>query len=143
MEWGLANVYIPWDGFGGHYKSRELDFAHVFTDYAHDAALNIASEIHPNWKACDSVAKLLHGRNVFQILGHAMATPIEMLICWAPISGDSIKGGTRTAWELAKRYKVRRLINLVVQVDYERALQFVGLTEERLMALSGSVVKDV
>lgn len=139
IAYPLAEIYVPWEGFGGHYRARELDFTHVFTDYEHDAALNIASEIHPNWKACDSVAKLLHGRNVFQILGHAMEEPVEMLICWSPVTGDSIKGGTRTAWEIAKRFKVRRLINLAVPEDFTRALQFVGLTEERLMALAGEV----
>jgi hypothetical protein len=137
----LAYVYVPWDGFGGHYRTRHLDFACVFTDYPkHEDALVLASTIHPNWKACDSVAKLLHGRNVFQILGHNMNEPSSMLICWGEMTKNgSIKGGTRTAWELAKQEGVKRLMNLADPEEYAKALRWVGVSEERLMALAGEL----
>ncbi len=41
-------------------------------------------------------------RNVFQVLGPQLNTPTEFLVCWAKPEGDSIHGGTKSAYELAR-----------------------------------------
>lgn len=59
------------------------DMKEIF--YAGDAteeSLKIASEIHPAWHRCSEWAQNLHGRNVFQVLGKDLQTPVDFLICW-------------------------------------------------------------
>ena len=66
--------------------------------YATDAtvqAMDIARQVHPNWEACNALARSLHARNVLQVLGKDLKSPSEFLICWTP-EGKAI-GGTRTA----------------------------------------------
>jgi len=69
-----------------------------------DEAKEIAASIHPAWHLCSDYAKGCHGRNVYQILGKDLNTPVSFVICWTP-EGKEI-GGTRTAIVLAKRHKI-------------------------------------
>jgi hypothetical protein len=64
----------------------------------------IASKIHPAWHRCNPLARKLHGRNVFQILGKDLKTPVEFVVCWTA-RGESI-GGTRTAIVLAEQHHI-------------------------------------
>ena len=68
--------------------------------------MEIASEIHPAWHRCSDFAKLLHARNVNQVLGHDLKTPSSFVVYWAIPAGGSCKGGTRTAVELAKKHNI-------------------------------------
>lgn len=63
-------------------------------------AKEIAGNIHPAWDRCSDVAKSLHTRNVFQILGLSLEDPVEFVVCWTP-KGEDV-GGTRTAIVLAR-----------------------------------------
>jgi len=67
-------------------------------------AEEIAKRIHPAWEACDTLARRLHGRNVFQILGIDFKTPSEFLICWTK-DGKAV-GGTRTSLMLATEHGI-------------------------------------
>ena len=104
---GKAEIYIPWDSFGQHYHDSKRIFL-VKDKEILQRAMMLASDVHPNWDACSPAARKLHARNSFQVLGGDLEVPSSVLICWAPIQGDSIKGGTRTAWEIAKLYDVPR-----------------------------------
>lgn len=100
----LLDIYLPWNGF----NKQEPDANHfVVGDFDnYEQAWEMASETHPAWDRCSAGAQALHSRNCYQVLGHDLATPSKFLICWSPVSGDSITGGTRTAWELAKAHNV-------------------------------------
>ncbi len=53
--------------------------------FAHDAtpaAMNVAAALHPAWNRCSPFARRLHGRNAFQVLGAALDSPSDFLICW-------------------------------------------------------------
>lgn len=63
-------------------------------------AEKIASTLHPAWDKCNEYARKMHTRNVFQILGHDLNTPVQKVICWTP-KGQTI-GGTATALRLAE-----------------------------------------
>lgn len=69
------------------------------------------SQVHPAWgltrpngaPILSMGAKMLHTRNVFQVLGKNLDKPSSFLICYAEVDKDGIpKGGTRTAWQIAK-----------------------------------------
>jgi hypothetical protein len=133
----MAEIYLPKEWFiGRSAKDVSGHFINFLAEPTAEEAFKIAAKVHPNWEACSPIAKFLHSRNAMQVLGRDLKTPSKKLICWAPISGESITGGTRTAWEIAKLYNVPRM-NLVNTEDYHTALKFVGISEERLFALSG------
>ena len=103
---GKQEIYIPWEGFNQHYSGRT---SWLVTDkLTLESADKLAAEVHPAWDRCSPAVKKLHIRNTFQVLGINLLRPSSLLICWAPIQGDSIKGGTRTAWEIAKLYDIPR-----------------------------------
>jgi len=75
-------------------------------DHICEEAFYIAKQIHPAWGACDDVAKRLHARNVYQVLGRDLQTPSDFVLCWTPDGSDGsfssrVTGGTRTAIVLA------------------------------------------
>lgn len=77
-----------------------------YRDDVCDEALYIASQIHPKWSACNSIARSLHARNIYQVLGRDLKTPVSFIECWTPDGSDGsfssmATGGTRTAIVLA------------------------------------------
>ena len=98
---GEQELYIPWNGFNGLFNTTK-GVCLVQDQGVLKRASEIAAAVHPNWNACSKGAKDLHTRNVYQVLGADLQTPSRGLICWSPIQGSSIKGGTRTAWEVAR-----------------------------------------
>ena len=67
----------------------------------------MASQLHGNWEYCDSYARGMHIRNIHQILGYDLKTPVNAVITWCDVDslGNPI-GGTRTALKLAEQYKI-------------------------------------
>lgn len=64
----------------------------------------LVSTIHPAWDNMPRWMKNLHSRNVMQILGPELDTPVKFVLYWAPEDRYSVaKGGTRTAVVLAQR----------------------------------------
>jgi len=117
-----AEIYLPWEGFNDQYSSME---GRLIMD--HLVAQEIASEIHPAWVKCSSYAKALHTRNVHQVLGQDLNTPSSFVLFYAEPQGNSVKGGTRTAVELAKKYGVP-VFNLYYPYVQERMEKFVEVT---------------
>ncbi len=93
-----AEIYLPWEGFNDQ---------HSFTEgrliVKNPKAEVIASNIHPAWDKLGRGAKALHTRNVYQVLGQDLNTPSTYVLFYAEPQGMSVKGGTRTAVELARK----------------------------------------
>lgn len=100
-----SEIYLPFKNFNNN-KSSLYGVC--------QKALNIAESVHPNWRACSEHAKLLHGRNVYQILGKDLNTPSDLVICWTPDA--KIVGGTATAIKLARQYGIS-VFNLACEID--------------------------
>ena len=64
-------------------------------DYVPKLAFDIAKRIHPAWDKMGAYGKSAHARNICQIMGIKVDTPVEFVICWTP--GAKKVGGTRTA----------------------------------------------
>lgn len=118
-----ANIYIPWKNFRVVDDLWKDMYIHVTNKDVLRNAEIIASQIHPNWNACSRGAKALHTRNIFQVIGH-WDEPFQskFVICWAPISGDSVTGGTRTAVEFAKSLNIE-VFNLAEKKSLDRVLK--------------------
>lgn len=91
----LKEIWLPWPGFNGSDSDSPLPS---------QAAVDMASRIHPNWAACKRGARLLHARNCHQVLGANLMTPSEQVICWTP--GGEVVGGTATALRIAMEWKI-------------------------------------
>lgn len=104
----LIDIYLPWDGFEGRKKSLNYHIPEDCHPLVWQEATRIAKDIHPDWDACSKGAKTLHTRNVFQVLGHTLDEPSKFLICWALVDRKGVpKGGTATAWKIAKAHDVK------------------------------------
>lgn len=71
-------------------------------------AVLIAREIYGSgWWEITPGSRDLHTRNVFQVLGDDLSTPSEFLLYWAPPKGrNAVKGGTNTAFQVAKKFDI-------------------------------------
>lgn len=73
------------------------------------AAAKIAAAAHPAWKRCSLRTRLLHTRNVMQLLGKDLKTPSDFMICWTPNGAeDATKatGGTGQAIRIATMHNI-------------------------------------
>lgn len=122
---GTKEIYIPWNGF---HKARhgENDAYAVHVLKNHIQAIDIAGQTHPNWKACGNGAQLLHTRNVYQIMGMDLKTPVSMVICWTKDGHAS--GGTGQAIRLAERLSIP-VFNLFQDEAVDKLQDFVYKTE--------------
>lgn len=130
-EVASAEIFLPWEGFEGKWSGAGDGAYRVVKDI--DKAMDMASKIHPAWDAVKKDgtpvlkrgAKGMHARNCFQVLGGDLETPSEFLICYAPPLPDgTVKGGTRTAWVLAKQNNIP-CINLHNSAEFERWSEWV------------------
>lgn len=115
-------IYLP-----GH-KFNNLIQSNVDGNYNTPELVNwkeateIAKTLHPVWDRLKPYVKILHTRNVYQVLGRTLRNPSKLLICWAPTRGEGhVKGGTNTAVQLAHRVGVP-VYNLYTVGEYERLL---------------------
>ena len=88
-------IFLPWKGF----NKRVSQFDHP----THDA-FEIAKKFHPAWNKLSSGGKALHARNVHQILGPDLDSPVEFVVCWTP--DGQISGGTGQALRIAMKLEI-------------------------------------
>ena len=99
-------IFIPWPGFNGSKeKCRPLT----------SAAMKLAGEFHPGWMHLSYGAKKLHARNVYQILGESLDSPVDFVICWT--HGGKEVGGTAQAIRIAKANRIK-VFNLANEEDF-------------------------
>lgn len=96
FERGLADrhekeIWLPWKGFNSHPSALYRPSAE---------ALQLAATFHPAWERCSLGAKKLHARNMHQVLGADLATPVDFVVCWTKDGAGA--GGTGQAIRLAK-----------------------------------------
>lgn len=89
------HIYLPKKGMFGN----PSPLFHVC-----DQAIDIAKGIHRNWDGCSHLSRMLHARNVYQVLGKDLNTLSKFLLCWTERGEE--RGGTRTAIKLAQLYNV-------------------------------------
>lgn len=96
---GEAEIWLPWAGFNGHASKLLPTEEHYL----------MAEQAHPNWGNLSRGARALHARNVGQVLGMDLETPVSFVLCWTPDGCESEStrtrdtGGTGTAITLASR----------------------------------------
>jgi hypothetical protein len=92
LKGGGKEIYLPWPYFNNHKSELNQPSTEAFT---------IAERYHPAWYKCTPAARKLHARNVHQLLGQDLQTPVLFVLCWHQNSG-----GTMQAVRIANKYKI-------------------------------------
>lgn len=97
-------IIIPRNGFNGKNASEGyLNFGNAKQEMKNQCDA-IVSTIHPYWPNMPRWMKNFHSRNVMQIMGYNLDSPVKFVLYWAPVDIHGIAtGGTRTAVVLAHR----------------------------------------
>jgi len=101
FECGCVNdskeIWLPWKGFNKNpsrfYLPEDLNNPHLIE------IAKVAREYHPRWNALSMGGKRMMMRNVIQVLGYQMDSPVEFVACWTKDGGPT--GGTGQAIRIA------------------------------------------
>lgn len=112
--------------FNGNRGNRASYYGH-FIDASklemRDEAIKVAQSVVPHFNYIKPYAQDLQTRNVYQVLGSDLQTPVKALIYWAPPKGnlddEVVKGGTNTALQVAKLHNIPYRLNLAVGTSGE------------------------
>ena len=118
---GKSEVFLPWPGFNDAYGP---DYKYAPWQLKEELEA-IAAQYHPAWNKLTSGARKLHTRNVCQLLGSDLNTPVDIVVCWTP--GGKITGGTGQVLRMAvdKGIPIHNLYNAyareAIQADIREA----------------------
>lgn len=110
---GKMEVYLPCVGFGTIKPAQDDD---RFVNIIPKGAFNIAENFHPRWNSLSDFAKRLMARNVLQVLGQDLNSPVDFVVCY---THDGLaSGGTGQALRIAESYNIP-IFNLNIQKDFQ------------------------
>ena len=109
-------IYLPWKGFNG------LTGIVGDTLPTWQRARQITLNTHPAPDRLSAGAVKLHTRNVFQVLGSDLKTPVDFIVCWT-VDGRNT-GGTGQAMRIANSYIIP-IYNLYFPDQYNTVMQFI------------------
>ena len=121
LQHGEKEIYLPWYNFNDHPS--------LLTSPS-DEALQLASNIHPAYKSLPDPVKRLLARNMHQILGKDLNTPVRCVICWTPNGQLNKKqytrqsGGTGSAIALASDWDIP-VFNLFYPKHFNEAIEYI------------------
>ena len=120
-----VTIFIPWDEFNDNFQKTDSNI-HVGVCRK---ALILAKEFYDankfgyRWDNLSQGAKKLQSRNVYQILGLDLETPVDYVICWTP-KGQEI-GGTGQAIRIATHHKIP-IINLGIPQNLKHVQKIIA-----------------
>ena len=93
-------IYLPWVGFNHHPSDlhpRNIPFS--------QAEMDLSAQMHPAWDKCSPSARLLHQRNLRQLVGcqavcGEQVVASKFVVCWT--ENGLMKGGTSQALRIAQ-----------------------------------------
>ena len=101
-------IFLPYDGMNG----RKVDGKQFFL-YSEES-YQIASKFYRGLANAPPMTQKMMCRNVHQVLGLDLKTPVDFLVCWTP--GGGVEGGTGMAMRVAKGHKIP-IYNLKMDSD--------------------------
>lgn len=70
---GASEIWVPWRGFGSIAGPELLPS---------DRHFEAAARLHPAWGRLSQSVRSLHARNVGQVLGDDLQSPVNFVVCW-------------------------------------------------------------
>ncbi len=126
-------VFIPWKGFQNSQDGVLMDPSVEAKAHA------IVMRLHPAPDRLSSGALRLHTRNVSQVLGQKLDSPVKAVICWTPNGAD--QGGTGMAIRIADEAGIP-VINMRRPEIRKALLAELGLIRERERSVEKAETKD-
>jgi hypothetical protein len=117
----LVHLMLPWKKFNANIRNHGVE---CFVCGDDKDMADIAKTIHPAWHMCSHGAKALHTRNVAQILGPKIDSPVDFVIAWT--DQGMKKGGTRTAILLAEKNNIP-VFNLFNEESSDNLKSYLGI----------------
>lgn len=79
-----------------------------------DKAFEIAEELHPAWHVCSPYAKRLLARNMQQVLGQNLDSPVDFVVCWTSDGCESHETRTRKTGGTGQAISLASLLDIPV-----------------------------
>jgi hypothetical protein len=120
---GDMRIYLPKPGWNGR------RFGGPYTGKVDERAFEVAARLHPGWAGLKPFVRMLHARNVHQVMGDDLESPSEFVICWTPDGASergetsSRTGGTGQAIRTAHEFGVK-VHNIANQEHLEEVLSW-------------------
>lgn len=131
-------IYLPWRGF--NHSTSEL---HPGTIPFNQYEINVSARFHPAWEKCSPSARLLHQRNLRQIIGceavnGPQMTPVKFVMCWT--KGGQPVGGTAQALRIAEAMSIP-IINFGKATN-PKELEALVLEADRIQTETGNAISS-
>lgn len=88
---GKKEIFLPWKEFEGNSSSLYG---------VSEIALWLAEKYHPAWHNLKRGGQLMMARNMQQVLGEDLLSPVQFVLCWT--KNGMVDGGTGQAMRLAQ-----------------------------------------
>ncbi len=93
-------IFLPWDGFNKRPISKDASPGATYFQGATDAAVALAQRVIDGFEDRNVAVRMILARNMHQVLGEDLRTPVEFVVCWTP--EGKVIGGTGHAIKLAR-----------------------------------------
>lgn len=120
---GEKEIYLPWKGYN---SNPSMKYG------VNDTASKIAATVHPYFERAKKPVQLLLSRNVYQVLGADVDSPVEFVLCYTADGCEHYTtytptktGGTGVAIALASKLEIP-VYNLYHQGRLEAALKHIS-----------------
>lgn len=97
--YGDKEIWLPYKNFNTNLSKL------ILATSIPEEVVNISKSIYTPWNSASEIVKRLHARNVYQILGEDLHTPVDFVVCWTD-RPDTDVGGTQFGIHLAKMKKI-------------------------------------
>lgn len=102
-------IYVPWENFKGNQIPGDVIVLAKPDTMNYAISVQWIKDVHPAYEKLKQGARKLHQRNVHQVLGRDLENPAPscfLLACANTDKHGDAKGGTATAWKIAKANNV-------------------------------------
>lgn len=115
-----CHIFLPWTGF----NKRDV---HVDFQSPSQEAVELAAEVITGYRDRPLPVRMLLARNMHQVLGPDLESPVEFVVCWTP--GGKVQGGTAHAIRLAVMHSID-VYNLATPSRRDLLLKRIGLSKQ-------------
>ena len=115
---GEMEIFLPWRGFNRGYPGGGLILPKLT-----EAHFEIVRQSHPGYRWLPASVRSLHARNVCQVLGEDLRSPVRCVLCWTPEGKGG--GGTGTAIRIARQRQIS-VFDFGLPGEIEKANLFLG-----------------
>ncbi len=125
-----TEIFLPWKGFNKRPPSdlNDIDGMCKYFDSPTDEAIAFAKEHISGFSYRKQGGQKLLARNMHQVLGEDLNTPVDFVICWT--LGAKKTGGTAHAIRLAESMDIP-VFNLANDIQTNAIKTFIGIADQQ------------